>query len=914
MKCSHAKLLMRMRRRALAKPWLLASLTVAAVSACGFTGPIDIASGRQASVRSVEAPVASPATHSFESAGDPAASQVGPRGGVGSGDSRAAPLSRRAVGGIRRDDRKVPLARHATAAAAEEAPLDPASARIADSVSRGEPVQATVRSDPATGTFAGAAAVAGVPVIASGAKAGWHAWLWVLAATVLFLGVAGALRARRRARQMPEDRPASLGWAGWKPVSALAEKSGQPPLHGGAASPVVVTDVRSQALRVAAPADRRRIGAAGIAPAPLRPGHYGGFKRWAVARYRVAVGVAPPRQRDLPTTVPVFPCLEIDQAHGDEVTVQLEHHPVPERGTPPSAEAHRPDMDTFEASALHVDTMPRCDSGDEFPSAYEPVVDIVLPAPGSTESATQVSVSGVSPEREGNAARATAESLHVSLARASLALSKGDAEQAIFALRPHMTLSSMSGGAWTVAGWAWWSIARRRGPDALEVADLVVAAFERAIDMEPERARLLERAVAKLHLFRATLVEDDQRCDALDSALAALGRAMRVREKADDGLRITLAGTLYERAMLVPEGRKALLTQAAEVMDVLVVPAHCAEQWTWLHAHVLIALAGVSDLHAATRWETMACNILWNYFPSLDAGRHEEWLCRIIETERAFAARLQGAARITHLTGVKRRLHAAVECSTTIHPLLAWINLVHDWSKSLTGTSARSKLAEVDTLFECIRQLSPHEQGAIAFAQAYYLRLRAQQELPARHLSMLKEAEGLLDVAVSPAAGPDMIALERAEISLARGHLLDGREARDAFERAAAFADGVMDTNPGNAVMAATCALRAHLALAATANGAPRMRRLNELSAHLRGLKGDAGDTLQYAAQVALLDNAPQRAAELCHAAWCAGTNAKELLPCWKQALLLWEHELKNTGGDPSWERQHRYMRLASSN
>lgn len=467
--------------------------------------------------------------------------------------------------------------------------------------------------------------------------------------------------------------------------------------------------------------------------------------------------------------------------------------------------------------------------------------------------------------------------------------------------------------AWALAGWCSWLLARQQAAPAAATA--AIQAFEQALARDPSRAVPLARLIARCHLLQA------------DSAPPhAQGRhvhdAVRTYE-----MHFVGAPRLGNRAKL--EWARGLLRMATHAdaaehsmwlaqLDAVIAGA-CPDPDDHPHWHALLAEAALlRSRHAPPRASDAPLDAPTPPFvadvpDAIDPlAERDLLLASQIDSQRRQLASSSRAARIAGFQALERRMQKPLAQTVTSPPLLAWVNVLADWSKLLNGPAARHRLAAIDVVFDRIDRLDQVDVVASAFARAYYLRLRASHECGTACARTLDEAErhlALLSPAV-PGLDPAM-AMERAEIALLRA-----REARDRIEpyqEAVAHATLAAD-HASTRVLGLRALLAALLGCQQLVPTAARGRQIEMVAQWLQEGEGaDEPETLCLLARAALAANAAAEAARLCAQAWQAGAEGHDILACWQQADAQWARELAQDIERAAWDRQHRLLRLAHS-
>ncbi len=493
-------------------------------------------------------------------------------------------------------------------------------------------------------------------------------------------------------------------------------------------------------------------------------------------------------------------------------------------------------------------------------------------------------------------------------------------EQALAALAPLLDGGDANGEAWTVAGWSWWRIARDRPGKQLEASRQAASAFANALRVEPDRANLLSRMIARCHLMQADHQRGADRLASLDAAIAVYDRHLHGHRR-DDAVLLEWAEALHERAIASPrDERPRWLDRSERVIEqrwgTTVADAGEPVQWLWIN--LLLARADLVDARAAAVLHARAATALQAGIARWDEGPREAWLTRLIEAERAHAQRLSGAARIGRLQATQAGVQGWLASARTIHPLLAWIGLLGDWAASLHGTAAQAKLNEAEALFARIEAISPDDGAQTRFARAYYLRLRARREFGLTRWHTLDQARTLLAGIAAGELPQALVDLETAEIHLEQARLTEGVPQQSHIAAAARLAEAAAQA-PENEARALLCALTALVAIAQSpaheSTGRPphASPRMKSLAHRLHELAPNDADALRVIASAHLACDEPRTACELCAAAWDAGATRAELMPIWREADARWASTLDPPGHDPHWKRLHQGMRMASS-
>lgn len=542
-----------------------------------------------------------------------------------------------------------------------------------------------------------------------------------------------------------------------------------------------------------------------------------------------------------------------------------------------------------------VDAHPAADAAVSFVPASTPVA----PGPDTSDRVT------------GSAAHAaqTAEVAPI-VANTPLVAAEADA-----APPPLLWLDSeppiRTGEAWARAGHYWWRLAwhdERGDASALEHA---AEAFERALALEPERAAVLGRMLSRCHRALASLSTGDAREHHLEAALSTLDTHFD-EPTVDDDTRREWAGLLLERAQAEGAGDRASLLDRAERL--VGATAEAAGDVEALRLQARIALVRSARVHGGERsaLEDAAVEALLRGIAQGPDAARDECLAELIEVERVRMARMNGAALVAHGQRVQAALAPRLAVATSIEPLLAWLRLLGDWAGRLRGEAARRKLAEAEPLFRAIEALAPDARNGVRFARAYYLRLRARNEVGSARIATLRE--GLRELcAMEAGASGYPVALEAAQMHLAVAEAIGGRDARADYIRAVTLAREAVD-DTANAAAALACALTAQLALAETAPvDATAREAMNAWSSRLLALTPGHADALRLQARVLLLDRDPQAASERCAAAWDAGADGLLLLPVWRRASDEWAQAANTEPDRAAWRHNRQHFRTASS-
>jgi hypothetical protein len=493
-------------------------------------------------------------------------------------------------------------------------------------------------------------------------------------------------------------------------------------------------------------------------------------------------------------------------------------------------------------------------------------------------------------------------------------LTTGQARLALKALAPALHSPAETGEAWTVAGWAWWRIAQGQSVQ-LRAATEAAHAFTRAIALEPDRLAYLSRSLARCNLLRAQHLQGTDRAASLDDAIQAFGRS-DAGSPPDVNLVIARTSALYERALFAnPKNRVEFLDRAEQSLEGSIgQTAKENEQLNWMLAHIWMARAELTDANSADKLNARAAEILKQGARDLPEDVRETWLSRLIELEVSRANRLKGAARNSRFKELQESLRSPLGQAKSTMPLLLWIKALRDWSNGLHGQLAHAKLLEAEQLLFRVEALSPDEAADVLFSRAYYSRLRSKYETGAQALETLAAAERLLGSVHSPRIDTSVVSLETAEVHLARGRLLEGREAKLSFEHAAHLAEGVAGLASENESIALVCAITAHLCMNGTSESPSALpSSVQTMAERLVTITPTDKTALRLAAEVKLLVDQPAAASELCDAAWRAGAAKNELVPVWKRALAHWAKLLAAPDNDAQWTQAHRRLRLALS-
>ncbi|UNK47910.1 hypothetical protein MNR01_08895 [Lysobacter sp. S4-A87] len=493
-------------------------------------------------------------------------------------------------------------------------------------------------------------------------------------------------------------------------------------------------------------------------------------------------------------------------------------------------------------------------------------------------------------------------------------------EQALSSLAPLLDGGDASGEAWTVAGWSWWRIARDRPDRQLEAAVQAASAFRNALRVEPDRANLLSRMIARCHQMQARRQTGTARLASLDEAIAVYDRHLQGHTR-DDAVLLEWAEALHERAAASPRDERAhWLDRSERVIDQRwgTTMSDAGEPVQWLWINLMLARAELVDLRSAGVLQARGATLLHAGIARWDAPQRDAWLTRLIESERAYAQRLSGAARIARLQATQTGVEGPLAATRIVEPLLAWIGLLGDWSASLHGTAAQAKLNEAEALFARIEAISPEDGAQAQFAHAYYLRMRARREFGLTRWHTLEQALTLLAGIAPGELPPALVDLEAAEIHLEQARLTEGVPQHSHLASAARLAETAAQA-PENEARALLCALKALVAIAlspAQLPAEPRPQaaiRMKQLASRLLDLAPNDADALQIVASVHLTSDEPRAASELCAAAWEAGAARADLMPIWRQADARWTSTLDPAGQDPHWKRLNQSMRMANT-
>lgn len=720
----------------------------------------------------------------------------------------------------------------------------------------------------------------------------WDWWPWIAAIALLLLFV--AMRNRRKARRerlAAANGPRAISWSQVKAPDAQLAQDNVGFDYGNLPLPSVAVAIQMIAPRPASPSPAD----ATLRHDPTRSAHARMRAIDAVVDAPLVLTGALPSCVSWMSYEHIDTPKDVDTLQSDDKTVisSIKSEAVNE-DVPPMAAAPAPMPTPVRAGApATIEPQPTIIAGTQQPAA--PSV-ITAPAPTSSMDAS---------ERVGQAKHW---------------LTADRPEQALAALAPLLEGDTASGEAWTVAGWSWWRIGRDRPGRQLEAAGQAASAFRNALRVEPDRANLLSRMIARCHLLQASHQTGADRLASLDEAIAVYDRHLQGHTR-DDAVLLEWAEALYERAAASPRDERARwLDRSERVVEprwgTTMPDAGEPVQWLWIS--LLLARAELADVRAAAALHARATTLLRAGIPRWDEAQRDAWLTRLIEAERAYAQRLSGAARISRLQATQAGVEGPLASARSINPLLAWIGLLGDWAASLHGAAAQAKLNEAEALFARIEAISPDDGAQTRFARAYYLRLRARREFGLTRWHTLDQARTLLAGIAAGELPQALVDLETAEIHLEQARLNEGVPQQSHFASAARLAEAAAQA-PENEARALLCALTALVAMTqlpghVSPDSQPQAPlRMNALAKRLLELAPNDADALRVVASVHLANDEAQSACELCAAAWEAGASRTELMPTWREADARWARSLDPARQDPHWKRLHQGMRMASS-
>lgn len=471
-----------------------------------------------------------------------------------------------------------------------------------------------------------------------------------------------------------------------------------------------------------------------------------------------------------------------------------------------------------------------------------------------------------------------------------------------------------TGEAWARAGHFWWRLAWRNAQVDASALEQAADAFKRALALEPTHAGLLARLLARCHRELATSMPGDARAARLDAALAVFDAHLDER-KVDDATRLDWVATLLDRATVEGGDRPALLERASHLLDMRwdAETRETDAEAQRLYIRIMRARGGLVGGSERAALEEEALSALLRGMERANGPQRDEWLTEWIDAEHARMSRMNGAARIAYAQAVQARAAEPLAAARSIAPLMAWLNLLSDWAGSLRGAAALRKLGEAEPLFDAIRTMAPQTHAGVDFARAYYLRLRAANEVESARIATLREALRLLSGIDSGSLVGLPVALEAAQTHLALADVIRGRDALGEYVRAKELALGVVDDS-AHARLALTCAITAELAAARIAPIDETTRdALAERSARLLTLAPDDAQALRLAAGVQALCGRPRDACELCAAAWDAGADGARLVEVWRRAIDDWALLARTDVERAAWLRHQQRFRAAST-
>jgi|GEM_PF-719643 len=483
-------------------------------------------------------------------------------------------------------------------------------------------------------------------------------------------------------------------------------------------------------------------------------------------------------------------------------------------------------------------------------------------------------------------------------------------------LRPSLNAQSPA-TAWAMAGWCAWKLARgTEQPQAwaTEAAD----AFSRALAADPSRGPLIGRMIGRCHRLLADVDAPAQRSAHLVAAAQAYANAFRHAGTPSDGALREWADVLLTLAHgAAPAERTPVLTQLDAVLAQGPQAASASTAWYRLRAQAaLLHATAASSSAERTRHRREAVELMQlGHARIQDAAARDHWLADSIDAERRHLGTLSQAARDGAFRAMAERVRPALETAQSSAPWLAWVHVLADWSRPLQDPAARPHLAEAGKVFVRLQALpaaDEEEARGIAFAQAYYLRLRAEREPEGSRAEWLDRADALL-APLRVAEFPELaaVALEQTEIALARTRLAG--DATPWFEQAVAHATFAADL-PQTRVPGFRLLLGALLAWQQHSPAASRLQQIALVAQWLQQADtSPTSDTWCLLAMAALTGGHAAQAAQLSASAWEAGAARSQVLSGWQRADALWARDLPTAAEQAAWQRQHRLLRLASS-
>jgi len=504
------------------------------------------------------------------------------------------------------------------------------------------------------------------------------------------------------------------------------------------------------------------------------------------------------------------------------------------------------------------------------------------------------------------------DKLQANLALARRLATQDRPREALAALRPCLGAHAPA-TAWAIAGWSAWKLAQR-DRDPLPAAREAADAFAAALAGDPSRRSSLSRMIGRCHLLQADADVPVHRLEHLRQAAHAYEHALVDSARPSNAGLMEWANAVAELATHAASDDRAqwlaqldaVLARAAEAAGA--TPAWCKlrAQAAWLHALAAPASA------ARARWHEQAVAELRAGYDRLEQGnQRDSWLADSIDAERRYLGGLSQAARAAGVRDMEARVRDPLEQARSPAPWLKWVHALADGARSLQGPAARQRLAEAGAAFERLEALpaSKEERQGIAFARAYYLRLRGLHEHGHAREQVLDHASRLLaELRQSDFPSVGAVAMEQAEVALAQAG--DGQDEVPRYREAVAHASAAADFAPTR--QSAFCALLT--ALLGWQRRLPEQARTVQIATVAQWLReADAhpsADTLRLLAAAAMTADDVAEAARLSAAAWEAGAERSAVLPGWQRADAEWAKRL--AGAERlGWERQHRQLRLA---
>ncbi|HEY9256112.1 MAG TPA: hypothetical protein VIP30_16440 [Stenotrophomonas sp.] len=515
---------------------------------------------------------------------------------------------------------------------------------------------------------------------------------------------------------------------------------------------------------------------------------------------------------------------------------------------------------------------------------------------------------------EAGPASAVAAPLDATLRQARRLATQDRPREALAILRPRLH-DGASASTWAMAGWCAWKLAKA-GQDALPAAAEGAQAFAAALAADPSRRAALSRMIGRCHLLQADADLPARRVAHLQAAVHAYEQGLGDSERPSQAGLLEWAGATAELAATADFSERksglarldALLARGPRLSEATPAWYKLHAQSSWLHALAEPASAARGHWHAQAVAQLRA-----GHDRLTDGGERDHWLAASIDAERLYLASLSQATRAAVGRAMESRIRAMLAERRSAAPWLAWSRVLVDAARHLQGPAAKQRLAEAGTVFDRLESLpvQTDERHAIAFARAYYLRLRSTHEHGQVRAQLLEQAAHLLaQLRASPFGRADAVAMEQAEVALAQA--CEGQDELARYRDAVAYASFAADS-PSIRVPAFRALLTALLGWQQRSPEPARTSQIGVVAQWLREAEDPpAAESLGLLAAAAMLSGNPAEATRLSAAAWEAGAERGVVLANWHRADAEWAKQLAEAER-PVWERQHRQLRLAAA-